>query len=70
MRAPTNPFLPADMGAEAPPSLELARDPRPAPQTEAAGTIDLPEAPNHQARSTATRTVPVVYTNPDGGIGR
>jgi hypothetical protein len=71
MAAPNNPFLPSDMGAEAPPALELARDPRPAsaaPSDDA--MMDLPDMPNHQPRSSPTRTVPVVYKNPDGGAGR
>ncbi|HEY0708343.1 MAG TPA: hypothetical protein VGG33_16170 [Polyangia bacterium] len=70
MAAPTNPFLPSDMGNNAPAPLELARDPRPPRAPEAAAADDLPAAPDEGARSTLTRTVPVVYTNPDGGIGR
>jgi hypothetical protein len=84
MAAPTNPFLPADMGTNVPPPLELARDPRPGGAVESARvsgedveTSGLPEPQQNQGKQDSpgralplTRTVPVVYTNPDGGMGR
>lgn len=64
-------------GRDAQPALELARDPRAArsPAANNAGGSDAalpvdaetnpePQMPAH------TRTVPVIYKNPDGGIGR
>ena len=77
MGAPSNPFLPPDLGSSAPEDLELARDPhaaRPAKGAldEAGGDMVAVNPDEYMRRrsSTPSRTLPVIYKNPDGGLGR